>query len=115
MTVRKLKEILEKYPDDYRVVVDYGDPADGATEENEIVDFFSLAKPNPKTVVLQTRNDFDYEDEIEAFLTVCANENVDEDWAINELFERGYGLDDLKGIDGAYEWARQYAEEHGYE
>ena len=116
MTVRKLKEILEKYPDNYRIVVDYGDPADGATEDNEIVDYYSLTKPHTQTIIFQTRDDFDYEYELECRLKEWAeDDSVDEDWVIAELYDLGYTYRDLTFDLSAYGWAMLYAEDHGYD
>ena len=118
MTVRKLQEILSTHPDDYRVVIDIEDPALGATEENEIVDCYNISTCNGETiptVILQTRGMFDYEYELECRLKEWADDGIDEEWIIGELYDSGFTYRDLEFDKAAYEWAKKFAEEHGYE
>lgn len=97
MTVKKLKEILEKYPDNYRIVLDTTGPYYPnmhATHENEVMSAFGFNDPKADIVILQVRDDFDVHDEIEAMINHFKSLNwIDEEIA-QELVALGYDFDD---------------------
>ena len=109
MTVKMLKEILLKYNDDDRVILDNGHYE--ADSQNEVLYAIKLQPGNAKeplpVVVLQTRDDFDVPEELEASLEYFQKENYGEADALSELFEMGYTLDDFKYDKTRHEWAKQ--------
>ena len=115
MTVKMLKEILEKCNDDDRVIIDADDNLK-ATPNNEIIYAIKHRRiMDPvcaPVVVLQTRADFDVEEELRAALEHYEEENWTEEDALAELFEMGYTIADFVGI-GQDDWARRVALEHG--
>ena len=116
MTVRKLKEMLNQYNDNDRVIFDIGDTM-RATPENEVLYAFKHKKGSEKdyapVVVLQKRADFDVQEELEAYLDHCIDENIDETDALADLFEMGYTLNDFGYSLDRYNWASRVAKEHG--
>lgn len=109
MTVRILKEILDGFDDDVRVIIDNGHY--NADPRNEIILAFKMLNGN--SVVLQTRDDFDVSNELEATLEHYAKEDMDECDAMMELMEMGFTLDDFRYDDNRYEWAKRVANEYG--
>ena len=112
MTIRMLKEIIADLPDDARIYLDDGK---GGTYENnsEIVDTL-YCEYFPKKLILQTRDDFEYWNEIEATLDYYREEGYDELDAFLELGERGYTLEDFRETD-RYEWAKEFTKTHAWE
>lgn len=108
MTVKKLKEILEKYDDNDRVIMDCGDIA-YANAANEFV----ATLENKGVVLLLTRADINAQREIENFLNKCSEENWDEVDALTELSEYGYKLSDLAYDPNRFTWAKEIAKTHG--
>lgn len=116
MTVKKMKEVLNQYNDDDRIILDIGNTMK-ATPENEIIYAFKHKKSSDKdyapVIVLQRRSDFDVQTELEAYLDHCIDENIDETDALTDLFEMGYTLNDFDYSESRYNWASRVAKEHG--
>lgn len=90
MTIKRLKEIIENLPDDMRIYADDG--ARGMfTNNNEFV----LAIPHGDMCVLQTKNDFDVNDEITAWYDTAKNNGIDANAFWKSFYELGYDYDDF--------------------
>lgn len=97
MTVGYLKKQLEEYPDDARIILDCG-PINlvlkdtSVLKDVEIIDMFSI-KDNDKIIFMQTRNDFDYMNEIKdkkAYLMSAGFDNWKE-----ILLEQGFTEEEI--------------------
>lgn len=111
MTVRRLKEMIADLPDDARIFAD-----DGSRLFEGNSEFVSLChcKQYPNRIVLQTKNDFDVQTELEARLEHYAEEEWDEYDAFLDLAEDGYTLDDFTYDPDRYEWAMEFSETHSW-
>lgn len=103
MTVRMLKEMLENVPDDARIYADDGDG--GMFEGNSEFVELCYCEQFPHMIVLQTKRDFDYVDELEAKLEYYSEENWNKTDMVMELFEHGYVAEDFDYDDDRFEWA----------
>lgn len=83
MTVGYLKEQLAEYPDDARIMLDCGPlnevfkNTDNIQRRIEIIDMYSC-KDHEDIIFIQTRNDFDYMNELKCkkeYLINCGFEN----------------------------------------
>lgn len=90
MTIKRLKEIIENLPDDIRIYADDGGMG-MFTNNSEFV----LAVPHSDMCVLQTKNDFDVNNEITAWYNVAKNNGVDANAFWKEFYEIGYDYDDF--------------------
>ena len=113
MTIRMLKELIKDLPDDMRVYKDDGDVG-MFSNNNE----FLTAPHHGNMLVLQTRNDFDVADELDAWLDYEASQfytggetmNEQDFWA--EFCERGYIPEDF-GIPERIAWAKEQLKNYG--
>lgn len=116
MTVGKFKELLKGFNDNDRIIID-ADNVFAATPKNEVLYAFKHKSSTDEdwapVVMLQTRNDIDVTEELEAYIQHCIDDNVDEVDALMDLFEIGYTLEDFKYNNDRYEWACRVAEGHG--
>lgn len=116
MTVKKLREMLNNYNDEDRVIFDIGDTM-RAMPENEVLYAFKHKRASDKdyapVVVLQRRADFDVQTELEAYLNHCIDEDINETDALADLFEMGYTLEDFSYSESRFDWATRVAKEHG--
>lgn len=111
MTVRTLKAILEKYPDDARI---YADDGIRTFEGNsEFIDCISELR-NDKKIIFQTKKDIDVPAELEAWREYCSEEELDQYDAFCDLGELGYVLDDFSYDPDIYEWAKEFSETHSW-
>ena len=96
MTVKKLKEILEKCPDNYRIVLDVGGPNErlSVNHDNEVISAFSFERPNVPIVMLQIRNDTDVVEEITGAIEHFKSLNWTDEEIAEELVALGYDFDD---------------------
>ena len=112
MTVKHLKEILDRFDDDDRIIIDNGEY--NPNPVNEILLAFKVK--GCKGVVLQTRGDFDVKSELEARLEAVAQNEYyvdnEADFMI-DLFEHGFTVEDFSYDPERYEWAKRVAEEYG--
>lgn len=101
MTVGYLKEQLENYPDDARIILDCG-PISKIFEDKsvikdvEIIDMFSI-KDHDEIIFIQTREDFDYMNELKdkkAHMIAAGFENWKE-----ILLNQGFTEDEIKEVD----------------
>lgn len=112
MTVRRLKEMLANLPDDARIYADDG--TNGSFEGNSEFVEMCYSSQFPKVVIFQTKDDFDYVEELEAKLTHYLEEDWEECDAITDLSEHGYVPEDFKYDDAQYEWALVRASEFAW-
>lgn len=108
MTIKMLKQLIKDLPDDMRVYAD-----DGSTSLFSDNNEFLIAPHKGTMLVLQTRNDFDVADELDAWLKHEANtfnSNEQDFWI--EFCERGYVPEDF-GIPHRIAWAREQLENYG--
>lgn len=105
MTVRRLKEMLANLPDDARIYADDG--TDGSFEGNSEFVEMCYCSWFPKKVIFQTRDNFDYVEELEAKLEHYSEENWDEIDKIRDLAEHGYVAEDFDYDDDRHEWAER--------
>ena len=88
MTIKKLKELIKDYPDDMRIYAD--DASEGTfTNNSEFLIIYSIVG-NDKMCVLQTRNDFETDIELDAWCEAAFKNNVDEQDFWTEFYEMGY-------------------------
>lgn len=99
MTVRMLKHELEKFNDDDRIIIDLGDTF-RAEDYNEIMYAYKHKKYNDKdyapVVVLQTRSDYDVDEEIKAEINFKRSFNMTVEDIAHDLIERGYSYDEFR-------------------
>ena len=94
MTIKRLKKIIENLPDDMRIYADDG--ARGMfTNNSEFVLAVVLAVPHGNMCVLQTKNDFDVNNEITAFYSTAKNNGIDANAFWKSFYELGYDYDDF--------------------
>ena len=94
MTIKRLKEIIENLPDDMRIYADDGDY--GMFNNNSE---FVLAVPYDNMCVLQTKNDFDVNDEVTSHYNAAKKNGLDENTFWNEFYELGYDYDDFDDFE----------------
>ena len=109
MTVKMLKEIIAKLPDDTRVYAD--DASDGRMFGNN--NEFLIVPYYNNMLVLQTRNDFEVAEGLDAWLNHVAEEysTSDQDFWM-EFYERGYVPEDFCTPDKIV-WAKEQLEKYG--
>ena len=88
MTIRKLKEMIKDLPDDMRICADDG--SNGMFSDNNEFLTLVVAKDIDSMCVLQTRDDFDTVEELEAWCEWATENNMDEQDFWTEFYERGY-------------------------
>lgn len=108
MTVGRLRELLAKVPSETTVKLRdiHGDDVILAMQ------VYPRRDSEQSVFVLETRNDFDYQDELEERLNYAAEALDDEDDFFYGIVEDGYTLEDFEGME-QYEYAKQYMEAHG--
>ena len=111
MTIAMLKELIADMPDDASIYLDDGN--DFFSGNSEVVEVVQGALQYEKKVILQTKNDFDVEEELEAKFTYYSDNDWDELDAVMDLFDSGYTVDDFKYNDDRYLWIKEFAEYHG--
>ena len=98
MTVGYLKEQLENYPDDARIILDCG-PISQVFEDKsvlkdaEIIDMYSV-KDHDEVIFMQTRDDFDYMNELVTKKAHLMSAGFDNWKAI--LLNQGFTEDEIK-------------------
>jgi len=99
MTVRMLKQELEKFNDDDRIIIDLGDTF-RASEVNEIMYAYKHKKYTDKdyapVVVLQTRSDYDVDEEIKSEIDFKRSHDMTMEDIAHDLIERGYNVDEFR-------------------
>lgn len=104
MTIKKLKQIIEKFNDDDRIVIS-GEKGE-VSLDNEILFLQKLIPFNNeepiKLIVAQTRNEIDIPTELEARLDYYQEENWKESDTVEDLLEIGFKLDDFKYSQSRY-------------
>lgn len=90
MTIKGLKKIIENLPDDMRIYAD-----DGKTGMFTNNSEFVLADFHGDMCVLQTKNDFDANNEITSWYNIAKNNGVDTNAFWKEFYELGYDYDDF--------------------
>lgn len=90
MTIKRLKEIIENLPDNMRIYADDGEKG-MFTNNSE----FILAIPHGDMCVLQTKNDFDVNNEITAWYDTAKNNGIDANAFWKSFYELGYDYDDF--------------------
>lgn len=88
MTIRKLKELIKDLPDDMRICADDGSM--GMFSDNNEYLTLVTKKGNTEMCVLQTRDDFETAEELDAWCEWASENNVDEQDFWIEFAERGY-------------------------
>ena len=94
MTIKMLKKKIENLPDDMRIYADDGDC--GMFSNNS--EFIALV-PYKNMCVIQTKKDFDVNEEITSWYNEVTSGNIEEDAFWNEFYESGYDYDDFEYID----------------
>lgn len=112
MTIKNLKEIIANMPDNARIYLDDGYTF---TEGNsEVINISYVA--NSRTgdmAILQTKNDIDVAEELEARFEYYSENDWDELDAVMDMLEDGYVLDDFRYDDDRYLWMKEFCENHG--
>ena len=110
MTIKKLKELIKNLPDNMRVYADDG--SKGMFSDNS--EFLILAYTENKNdmCVLQTRNDFNTNEELEAMCNYFAEENYEEQDFWIDFYETGYHWWDFDDEERR-EWAKEQLENYG--
>ena len=109
MTIKYLKELIKNLPDDMRVCADDGDH--GMFEGNS--EFLTLVyTPKRDKCVLQTKNDFDLENELEAMLEFASENDIDEQDFWTTFSETGYKYTDFEDEE-EQNWAKEQLENYG--
>ena len=111
MTIKRLKELIEYMPDDARIYLDDGDRM--FEGNSEVIFAVQGALQYRDKVILQTKNDFDVEEELEARLDYYSSNDWDELDAVMDLLDDGFVIDDFKYNDDRYLWIKEFAEDHG--
>ena len=112
MTVGKLKELLCDIPDHLEV---YLHDSYGNDPQLQLVGVNWIDKRAGKTnkvVELQTRSDFDVQEELSARIKWASETMEDEDSFYWDIYQEGFVPDDFIGTD-YYEAVKEYMEEHG--
>ena len=112
MTVARLKELLSNVNDNAMIYLDDGSRC-FSNDNSEVVCVLPGALQFENMVVLQTKNDFDVESELEARFEYYSENDWDELDAVMDLFEDGYTVEDFKYNDDRYMWIKEFAESHG--
>lgn len=96
MTVRSMIKLLADYPMDYQVVDTNGSP----------IMYMLFHDRKSKAVRLEPKSQMDVESELDALFKAAQEEAWGDKETLDELFERGYTLNDIKqyNID-SYNWA----------
>lgn len=99
MTVGMLKELIKNVPDDFRVILDNGKC--DVDDHNEVISGFTYHRHGkviqPEVLVLQTKDDIDIKNEIEATIAYYKDttELTDKE-IIAKLTEQGFTADDYR-------------------
>lgn len=101
MTVGYLKEQLENYPDDARIILDCG-PLNYLLDERnrketEIIDMFSTVQ-DPNILIMQRRCDFDYMNELYEKYNYLYKVKHAENWK-EILINQGFTEDEIRRVE----------------
>lgn len=117
MTIRHLKELIKDLPDDMRVYADNG--GHGIMTGSEFLCGFGVSNNKAKDdviyehrFVLQTREDFDVAEELEAWCEYAAENNIDEQDFWTEFAERGFVPADFNDLERE-NWAADNLRNYG--
>ena len=92
MTIRELKKLIENLPDDMRIYADDGDY--GMFSSNS--EFVALVYDETlEMCVLQTKEDFDINNEIKSWYEQVKKQTIDEKNFWKDFYEKGYLYEDL--------------------
>lgn len=107
MTIRRLKEIIADMPDDLRICLD-------DLDLSEVVCAVTFVPPTryDGKCILQTKNDFDVVEELNARLEWASENDIDELDFWMDFVEDGYEPEDF-GDKQQEIHARRYLREHG--
>lgn len=96
MTVGYLKEQLENYPDEARIILDGRPLSKIDIKASEVIDMFSVTSPDylKNYVILQTRDDFDFIEELQAKIKYLRNKKKAENWK-EILINQGFSEDEI--------------------
>lgn len=107
MTVGRLKELLRNVPNNVEIRLH------DAYQGEDLISVSHLLgrNSNNQIVVMETRNDFDVQEELKArFFDAFVNN--DNEWDFYwELVSDGYKLEDFEGMQ-EYEWLKHFVDEH---
>ena len=109
MTIRKLRELIRDLPDDMRIYADDG--SHGMFSDNNEYLTLLTQKGNSEMCILQTRNDFETPEELNAWYNwvIIGDRNELDFWT--EFIERGYEPEDFGDEDRikmAYEKLKKF-------
>lgn len=94
MTIGYLKKIIAGLPDDMRIYAD-----DGVHNMFDNNSEFVATSSNRNKCILQTKNDFEIDNEIMAWYEQVKMGIIDEDTFWNDFYEIGYDYDDFKDLE----------------
>ena len=104
MTVGYLKEQLENYPDEARIVLDCGplsellkDPIESHMQEIELIDMFSVVQA-PNIIFMQLRTDFDFMEELKEKIKYLRDSKKANNWK-EILLNQGFTEDEIKEVE----------------
>lgn len=108
MTIKMLKDVIKNLPDDMRIYADDGERMFVGNSE-----FLTAPRNKEKNMlVLQTRDDFDVAEELNAWLQYAEKHNVDEQDFWMEFYEHGYAPEDF-GTPDKIAWAKEQMKNYG--
>ena len=111
MTIGYLKELIKNLPDDMRICADDG--SKGMFSDNSEFVTLIYTKENKNNIcVLQTKNDFDVDYEVEAMLDFASENNIEESDFWITFTEAGYKYTDFDDEE-RQEWAKEQLENYG--
>ena len=100
MTIGYLKEQLENYPDEARVVLDIGPWSHLKMDDCEVITIFGFKSPEhlKNCVMLQTRSDFDYMAELKEEIKHLRDVKKAKNWK-EILLNQGFTEDEIKEVE----------------
>ena len=112
MTIRKLKELIENMPDEARIYLDDG--RSFFEGNSEVVCLVRGEWGYKDKVILQTKNDIDLEEELDARLDYYRENDWDEYDSLLNLSDMGYTLEDFKYDNDIYNWVKEMSKDHSF-
>lgn len=111
MTIRYLKELIKNLPDDMRICADDG--SKGMFSDNsEFVTLIYTKENENKICVLQTKHDFDLQEELQSMLEFASENDINECDFWTTFCETGYKYTDFEDEERR-EWAKEQLENYG--
>lgn len=110
MTIRHLKEIIKDLPDDMRVYADNG--GKGMFSGSEFLCGFGATHDGECRFILQTEEDFNVAEELEAWCEYAGENDIDEQDFWTEFVEHGYKPEDFDDADRT-QWAYENLKNYG--